>query len=208
MVSSSAAAAGSEPGSGEVSGSVSRKRTRDSETDKGKGPAGPANPIPELVGTGETLLPRGELADLESLFALWTSAGRTINLWDWLEGYNGALARRLQAQEDEGAEEDGDLEEPETPSKKRRRKGVSSADTPDETGGASEEAPDETIELSNEVAQGKRKPPQDVNEPEEDRTHASFIRFCEEARMIGLVRARGHGRGRRADEIVKSIGIV
>lgn len=36
--------------------------------------------------------------------------------------------------------------------------------------------------------------------------HAIFVRFCEEARMMGLVRARG--RAKRADEVVKSIEFV
>jgi hypothetical protein len=43
---------------------------------------------------------------------------------------------------------------------------------------------------------------------DEDRLHASFVRFCEEARMLGLVRARGKGVGRRGDEVVKSVTLV
>jgi hypothetical protein len=40
------------------------------------------------------------------------------------------------------------------------------------------------------------------------RLHATFVRFCEEARMLGLVRARGKGTGKRGDEVVKGIGLI
>lgn len=42
----------------------------------------------------------------------------------------------------------------------------------------------------------------------EARLHAAFIRFCEEARMLGLVRAKGKGVRRGADDVVKGIGLV
>lgn len=47
---------------------------------------------------------------------------------------------------------------------------------------------------------------EEANEEKAARLHAVFVRFCEEARMFGLVRARG--RAKRADEVVKSIGLV
>jgi hypothetical protein len=47
---------------------------------------------------------------------------------------------------------------------------------------------------------------EEENEEKAARLHAIFVRFCEEARMLGLVRARG--RAKRADEVVKSIGLV
>lgn len=42
----------------------------------------------------------------------------------------------------------------------------------------------------------------------QDRLHATFVRFCEEARMLGLVRARGGRTAKKADEVVKGIGLV
>jgi hypothetical protein len=43
---------------------------------------------------------------------------------------------------------------------------------------------------------------------DEDGIHASFVRFCEEARMLGMVRARGKGVGRKADEVVKGVTLL
>nr|ODN88183.1 hypothetical protein L203_02788 [Cryptococcus depauperatus CBS 7841] len=40
----------------------------------------------------------------------------------------------------------------------------------------------------------------------EERLHSVFIRFVEEARMLGLVRARG--RGKKADDVIKGVGLV
>ena len=51
----------------------------------------------------------------------------------------------------------------------------------------------------------KRKREVDVDE---DVIHASFVRFCEEARMLGMVRARGKGVGRKADEVVKGVTLL
>ena len=51
----------------------------------------------------------------------------------------------------------------------------------------------------------KRKREVDVDE---DGIHASFVRFCEEARMLGMVRARGKGVGRKADEVVKGVTLL
>ena len=45
-------------------------------------------------------------------------------------------------------------------------------------------------------------------EEREARLHAAFVRFCEESRMLGLVRAKGKGVRRRGDEVVKGIGLV
>ena len=58
----------------------------------------------------------------------------------------------------------------------------------------------------NEEGEGKkRKREVDVDE---DGIHASFVRFCEEARMLGMVRARGKGVGRKADEVVKGVTLL
>ena len=51
----------------------------------------------------------------------------------------------------------------------------------------------------------KRENDVDINE---DGIHASFVRFCEEARMLGMVRARGKGVGRKADEVVKGVTLL
>jgi hypothetical protein len=56
----------------------------------------------------------------------------------------------------------------------------------------------------------KSVPVERVQEEDEDtaaRLHAAFVRFCEEARMMGLMRAKGNARRRGVDEVVKSIGL-
>jgi hypothetical protein len=47
-----------------------------------------------------------------------------------------------------------------------------------------------------------------LDDVDEDGIHASFVRFCEEARMLGMVRARGKGVGRKADEVVKGVTLL
>ena len=47
----------------------------------------------------------------------------------------------------------------------------------------------------------------EMDEETAARLHAAFVRFCEEARMIGLMRAKGNARRRGVDEVVKSIGL-
>ncbi len=117
-----------------------------------------------------------EYKELRILFELWRSAGKNINLWDWLEGFRESMADRDDA-------EDG------------------------------QEAPDVVANLVEPESNGHIEPvlADDVEmtglEEEQDRLHAIFIRFCEEARMLGIVRARGRTVGKRGDEIVKGIGL-
>nr|XP_019001143.1 uncharacterized protein I203_06337 [Kwoniella mangroviensis CBS 8507]OCF64604.1 hypothetical protein I203_06337 [Kwoniella mangroviensis CBS 8507] len=109
-----------------------------------------------------------ELKELQMLYELWRSAGKSVNLWDWLEGFSGVMSERTQTQQEkDGADDDGD----------GTKKG---------------EERDDEVGLH--------------DEENEARLHAIFIRFVEEARMIGLIRARG--KGRKADEVVKGIGFV
>jgi hypothetical protein len=55
--------------------------------------------------------------------------------------------------------------------------------------------------------EGKKRKRQ-LDDVDEDGIHASFVRFCEEARMLGMVRARGKGVGRKADEVVKGVTLL
>ncbi len=98
------------------------------------------------------------------LHSLWESAGKTVNLWDWLEGFRMMLLGEKRAE--------ADPTDPTTPSKRGKRR-------------RAEEEEDEQEEL---------------DEDEDARAHARFIRFVEEARMMGLVRARG----KKSDEVVKA----
>ncbi|WWC94266.1 hypothetical protein V866_001107 [Kwoniella sp. B9012] len=117
---------------------------------------------PAEKGKGE------ELKELQMLYELWRSAGKSVNLWDWLEGFSGVMSERPQVQQEkDGAEDDGE-------GKKEGEEGDGGVGLHDEEN--------------------------------EARLHAIFIRFVEEARMIGLIRARG--KGRKADEVVKGIGFV
>lgn len=135
---------------------------------------------------------RGDLRELEVLFNLWRSAGRNVNLWDWLEGFRGSLM---------GGNE--------KPVRKEQDAGNGG-----ENGQGGEEEADEAMEGREQVAEPEANEradlPEDEVEAEDEekaaRLHAVFVRFCEEARMLGLVRARG--RAKRADEVVKSIELV
>jgi hypothetical protein len=61
-------------------------------------------------------------------------------------------------------------------------------------------------ERQEEGEEKKRK--RQIDDVDEDGIHASFVRFCEEARMLGMVRARGKGVGRKADEVVKGVTLL
>lgn len=134
---------------------------------------------------------KGDLKELEVLFNLWRSAGRHVNLWDWLEGFRGSMM---------------DVEQ------KGVVRGESEAALDSHNNGAL--AQDEVEEISHTPRAGPiAKPPaiemeqnDERDEEKAARLHATFVRFCEEARMMGLVRARG--RTKRADEVVKSIALV
>lgn len=126
----------------------------------------------------------GDLKDLEILFGLWKGAGRNVNLWDWLQGYQNAM----DPNDDDGeGVDEGD--EPARISFSRKKQKDAEAVNEDHIPGGG---------IDGEVE----------DEAKRDRVHASFVRFCEEARMLGLVRARGKGVGRRADEVVKGITLV
>ncbi|KAL1411429.1 hypothetical protein Q8F55_002385 [Vanrija albida] len=136
---------------------------------------------PQPPADDQTHAANGEFVDLstpqpfketETLFSLWQSAGRNVNLWDWLEGFRGELTGSAKEQ---GNEENGSPAERRS---KRKRAG---------------EDEDGVPELSEEAQQ---------------RLHAAFIRFVEEARMLGLVRARAKGTRKKTDEVVKGVLLV
>ncbi|WVW83989.1 hypothetical protein I302_106014 [Kwoniella bestiolae CBS 10118] len=141
---------------------LTSKRKRTDEVDDAEG---------DMQGKGE------ELKELQMLFELWRSAGKSVNLWDWLEGFSGVMSEPEPQQEAkpiiEGEDDDRDtqLDGGDTEMEKKEKDG------------------------------GEHRV-----EENEARLHAIFIRFVEEARMIGLIRARG--KGRKADEVVKGIGLV
>ncbi|ORY32810.1 hypothetical protein BCR39DRAFT_521705 [Naematelia encephala] len=144
---------------------------------------------------------RGDLKELQTLFALWRGAGKTVNLWDWLEGFRGVVVS------DKEEENTSSPNEQESNGKKRRRGQGAGA------GSGEQEEGDDDVDMDEEEVNGDKqdeqgdKPPQ-LSDQESERLHAAFIRFCEEARMLGLVRARAKGGPKRADEVIKSIGLV
>lgn len=85
--------------------------------------------------------------EIQALYNLWQSSGKSINLWDWLDGFRQAVVS------------DG-------------HDGDSTSTIDDETDG---------------------------------RLHALFIRFVEESRLFGTVRARGKNTAKRGDEVVKGV---
>jgi hypothetical protein len=162
---------------------------------------------------------KDDLRELEVLFAMWRSAGKTVNLWDWLEGFRATMEGERESQ-------GGILEAPScetgvvgtevkssgTSAKRKRSARDTEEDGRDDDearafqGGRSREGEvgedGETARSVKEIADGLR------DEKEAARLHAVFVRFCEEARMMGLVRARGKTVGRRGDEVVKGVGLI
>jgi hypothetical protein len=116
--------------------------------------------------------------EIETLHALWASAGKSINLWDWLEGFRNAL--------DDKPKEDG-------------------ADAGEVNGEGQGDG-----EGEGEGGQGTtngRQTDEDAADKEQAQ-HATFVRFIEECRMLGLVRARGSRTARRTDEVVKGVLMI
>jgi len=131
------------------------------------------------------------------MFSLWRSAGRNVNLWDWLEGFRGAMTATEENSPEKGPNGESN--------------GGDGAETPMNGLGDSES---EAQSAAVDQATAEAAPANDTETPgagdaeTQDRLHAAFVRFCEEARMLGLVRARGGRTSRRADEVVKGIGLV
>jgi hypothetical protein len=142
---------------------------------------------------GEADLEGGDLRELETMFGLWRSAGRNVNLWDWLEGFRGAMT----ASEEEAKEQSPNGE----------ANGDATEEAP--TNGHAE-ADKQVIAVDQDAMEDDEANGADLagHAETQDRLHAAFVRFCEEARMLGLVRARGGRTARRADEVVKGIGLV
>lgn len=166
---------------------AARKRRR-------KGDA-PIEPLEVDVQEDQIIRDGGDLKELETLFSLWRSAGRNVNLWDWLEGFREAVTHFDQADEthDPPVDVDKAADSPETPKR------------PNSRGKTDEPVEDEA---EDEDDKEKEKENDGIDEDTQDRLHATFIRFCEEARMMGLVRARGGRTAKRADEVVKSINFI
>lgn len=142
---------------------------------------------------------KGDLAELQMLFNLWQSAGRSVNLWDWLEGFRSNVLHPSPAVAAASADQDAAVTEDMANGGgavvgKRKRGGPVEKDGAD---GADEAEADADAGADEEEDEDKAA-----------RLHATFVRFCEEARMLGLVRARGKGVGRRGDEVVKGVGMV
>lgn len=129
----------------------------------------------------------GDLKEIETLFNLWKSAGRSVNLWDWLQGFRSTF----NEDKDDGSDENVERSEA-GEGKPSDQEDIEAGANEKEANGT--ETPDD----------GKA----EADEATQDRLHAAFIRFCEEARMLGLVRAKGKGTGRRADEVVKGVSLV
>lgn len=122
---------------------------------------------------------KGDLGDLEVLYNLWKGAGKQVNLWDWLQGYkNHVTGTGNEDGDGDGVGDDDGIVRPD----------------PVENGNGKENA-------------GRKRKHAD-EAVEEDKLHATFVRFCEEARMLGMVRARGKAVGRKADEVVKGVTLL
>ena len=146
----------------------------------------------------------GDIKDLEILYGLWKGAGKSVNLWDWFQGYLGSFS----TEDDHDEEGDGEVgvdegDEPARISLLRKRKRALELEAEADTN-ADDDAARESLGSNGKDREGEGE--RDVEK--RDRLHASFVRFCEEARMLGMVRARGKGVGRRADEVVKGVTLV
>ena len=127
---------------------------------------------------------KGDLEHLEVLYNLWKGAGKQVNLWDWLQGYK----NHFTGQNDN---EDGDDDE-----------------NGNDNGNGNDVGGDHGTDTQADRGDGKKKKRENDVDINEDGIHASFVRFCEEARMLGMVRARGKGVGRKADEVVKGVTLL
>lgn len=121
---------------------------------------------------------KGDLGDLEILYNLWKGAGKQVNLWDWLQGYKNHVTGAGDDDGDGVGDGDEDDNEPDPMEN----------GNPEENAGRKRKHADEAVD--------------------EDKLHATFVRFCEEARMLGMVRARGKAVGRKADEVVKGVTLL
>ncbi|RSH87238.1 hypothetical protein EHS25_003147 [Saitozyma podzolica] len=119
---------------------------------------------------------KGDLAELQMLFNLWQSAGRSVNLWDWLEGFRSNVLHPSPAvAEVAGVPADQDMAVTEDAAAgggavvgKRKRGGPVEKDGEDGADDAEADADEKE------------------DEDKAARLHATFVRFCEEARMLGL----------------------
>ncbi|WWC70085.1 uncharacterized protein I206_104032 [Kwoniella pini CBS 10737] len=120
-----------------------------------------------------------EMKELKMLFELWKNAGKSVNLWDWLEGFHTIMTdcHNNDGDQNKSNEEDDQINE-------------------------------EVIDQNEPIRISEERKQNTTNDDDENesRLHAIFIRFVEEARMIGLIRARG--KGKKADEVVKGVGLV
>lgn len=183
-------------GASKASPTARRKRKRRDEPEELVVPAS-LNLAKHRPTKGSLKDRKGDLAELEVLFNLWKSAGKNVNLWDWLEAYRITMVEREK--ESEQAAESGDLPEDEG------HTGEDAAAHPD-IGAASGIAKVGDLQENGEEVTVSGA--ENLDEETSARLHATFVRFCEEARVLGLVRARGKGIGRRGDEVTKGIGMI
>ncbi|EIW70408.1 hypothetical protein TREMEDRAFT_68038 [Tremella mesenterica DSM 1558] len=144
--------------------------------------------------SGEDQEQGGVFKELELLYSLWQSAGKSINLWDWLEGFRDAMTEHADVPHpDSTADDDDHIEGADNLINGHARKRKHRSDDEEEQADG----------VANQTTQGEP-----VDEERDVRLHAAFVRFCEESRMLGLVRGKGKGVRRRGDEVVKGIGLL
>lgn len=161
----------------------------------------PSNQDPPVLGaTTET--ESGNIKDLETLYGLWKGAGKSVNLWDWFTGYLGSF----DTDHDHDHDDEEGVDEGDEPARisllRKRKRAQEQGQGQEQQQGQSDEAKRKGNNQEEETTEAE------VEEVKRDRLHAAFVRFCEEARMLGMVRARGKGVGRRADEVVKGFTLV
>ena len=159
---------------------------------------------------------KGDLEELGVLFNLWKSAGRNVNLWDWLEAFRISMDKGESHPNGKGAKDVADkrtedVVEDAVDEKRKRRKTAVEIEIAEANGinGDSVEAVTQNVVHEEVNGEAEDEAGREVEDDETAaRLHATFVRFCEEARMMGLVRARGKGVGRRVDDVVKGIGLI
>ncbi|ODN94194.1 hypothetical protein L198_05045 [Cryptococcus wingfieldii CBS 7118] len=125
-----------------------------------------------------------ELKRLKVLFGIWKEAGKSVNLWDWLEEFRDVMDEsNAEGKENAGGRGEGEGKESELE--------ISETHAEHGVGGANGNSNGDRIGRKQEAE-------------EEERLHAIFVRFVEEARMLGLIRAKG----KKADEVLKSVGLI
>ena len=91
-----------------LSGKKKRRRRRDSSVSQSPQRTEERRERVVLDRSDQCPAAGGDLRELETLFGLWKAAGRSVNLWDWLEGFRASM---LDIHDDDQVDEEKERHE-------------------------------------------------------------------------------------------------